>query len=153
MFGVIQMDGNDRDNNDNIGVLYRGAIQQVLAIEKSKKALASQILMIRDDRRWKLIQEFLQYDLQKHLLLEQAAIVITSNGAMDILQDLEKLYQFSSGNDLLDKIRREISHTENFIAIIERGRKHKNWLSFTERRAMQEIRKYVTEQARAYNKL
>jgi len=147
------MNGNNRDNNANIGGLYRGAIQQVLAIEKSKKELASQILMIRDDRRWQLIQEFLQYDLQKHLLLEQAAVIVTSNGAMDMLQDLEKLYRFSSGDDLLDKIRREVSHTENFIGIIERGRKHRNWLSFTERRAMQEISKYVTEQAREYNKL
>ncbi|MGS0764697.1 hypothetical protein [Syntrophomonas curvata] len=147
------MNGNGRDDNDSVSGLYRGVIQQVLVIENCKKELASKILMIRGDRRWQLIQEFLRYDLEKHLLLEQAAVIVINNGATEMIEDLEKLYQFSSGEDLISKIRQEGAHIENFIKIIERGRKHKNWLSFTERRVMQEIDKYVIEQAREYNKL
>jgi hypothetical protein len=147
------MKGNSRDNHDSISGLYRGIIQQVLVIETCKKNLASSILIVRDKRRWQLIQEFLQYDLEKHLLLEQAAVIVINNGAAEMIEDLERLYQFSSGENLISKIRQESSHIENFIKIIERGRKHKNWLSFTERRVMQEINKYVLEQAREYSKL
>lgn len=147
------MNGNDGENNDSVSGLYRGIIQQVLVIENCKKELASKILMIRGDRRWQLIKEFLRYDLEKHLLLEQAAVIVINNGATAMIEDLEKLYQFSNGENLLGKIRREGSYIENFIKIIEQGIKHKNWLSFTERRVMQEIDKYVVEQAREYNKL
>lgn len=153
MFGVIYMNGNDRDNNDSVSGLYRSAIQQVLVIEKCKKDLAAKILMVRDERRWQLIQEFLQYDLEKHLLLEQAAVIVINNGNAGMVEDLEKLYRFSSGENLISKIRKEGSHIEKFIKIVERGRKHKNWLTFSERRVMQEISKYVVEQAREYNKL
>ena len=133
--------------------LYKNTIEQVLIIEKCKKDIAARILMVRDERRWKLVQEFLEYDLQKHLLLEQAAVIALNNGSDEIVKDLEKLYQYSSGEGLLGKVRQEISHIEKFIKIIERGRKHKNWLSFTERRVLQEINKYVLEQAREYNRL
>lgn len=150
---MILMSGNDKGKSDSISGLYRGAIQQVLVIENYKKELASKILIVLDERRWELIQEFLQYDLEKHLLLEQAAVIVINNDATEMIKDLEKLYQFSSGEDLISKIRQEASHIENFIKIVDRGRKHKNWLSFSERRVMQEISKYVIEQAREYNKL
>ncbi|MCK9313073.1 MAG: hypothetical protein M0P20_03335, partial [Methanocorpusculum sp.] len=93
------------------------------------------------------------HDLQKHLLLEQAAVIAINNGASEIMQDLENLYQHTSGPDLMTKIRTECFQVEKFIKLIKKGRKHKDWLSFTERRAMQEISKFVLEQAREYNKL
>lgn len=136
-----------------VDTLYRNTIEQVLIIEKHKRDMAVQILMVRNERRLKPVQEFLKYDLQKHLLLEQAAVVALNNHSNKIVKDLEKFYQYSSGEDLLTKIRREISHIEKFIEIVERGRKHKNWLTFRERRVLQEINKYVVEQAREYNKL
>ena len=109
--------------------------------------------MFRDDKRWALIQAFLEYDLQKHLLLDQAAVVAINNGAYEIVEDLDKLYQHTRGPDLITKIRIECTQVEKFIKLLKKGRKHKDWLSFTERRALQEISKFVLEQAREYNKL
>ena len=143
----------NQDNLDRVYSLYRNTIEQVLIIESCKKDISMQILMVRDEKRWGLIQEFLEHDLQKHLLLEQAAVMAINNGANKIIEDMENLYQHTSGPDLITKIRSEISQVEKFIKLIKKGRKHKDWLSFTERRAMQEISKFVLEQAREYNKL
>lgn len=143
----------NQDNLDRVTSIYKNTIEQVLVIESGKKDIAMQILMIRDDKRWGLIQEFLEHDLQKHLLLEQAAVVAINNGANEIVEDLENLYQHTSGPDLITKIRTECSQVEKFIKLIKKGRKHKDWLSFTERRAMQELSKFILEQAREYNKL
>ena len=141
------------DNLDRVNSLYKNTIEQVLVIESCKKDISMQILMVRDEKRWNLIQDFLEHDLQKHLLLEQAAVIAINNGADEIIQDLESLYQHTSGPDLMTKIRTECLQVEKFIKLIKKGRKHKDWLSFTERRAMQEISKFVLEQAREYNKL
>ena len=143
----------NQDNLDRVYSLYRNTIEQVLIIESCKKDISMQILMVRDDKRWDLIQQFLEHDLQKHLLLEQAAVMAINNGANEIIEDMENLYRHTSGPDLIVKIRSEISQVEKFIKLIKKGRKHKDWLSFTERRAMQEISKFVLEQAREYNKL
>jgi hypothetical protein len=141
------------ENLDRVNSLYKNTIEQVLVIESCKKDISMQILMVRDEKRWNLIQDFLEHDLQKHLLLEQAAVIAINNGADEIIQDLESLYQHTSGPDLMTKIRTECLQVEKFIKLIKKGRKHKDWLSFTERRAMQEISKFVLEQAREYNKL
>jgi hypothetical protein len=141
------------ENPDRVNSLYKNTIEQVLVIENCKKDISMQILMVRDEKRWSLILEFLEHDLQKHLLLEQAAVIAINNGAGEIIQDLENLYQHTSGPDLMTKIRTECLQVEKFIKLIKKGRKHKDWLSFTERRAMQEISKFVLEQAREYNKL
>ncbi|MBP8820413.1 MAG: hypothetical protein KBG91_08315 [Syntrophomonadaceae bacterium] len=143
----------NQDNLHRINGIYKSTIEQVLVIESCKKDISMQILMVRDEKRWSLIQEFLEHDLQKHLLLEQAAVVAINNGADTIVDDLENLYQHTNGPDLITKIRTEYSQVEKFIKLIKKGRKHKDWLSFTERRAMQEISKFVLEQAREYNKL
>ena len=143
----------NQDNLHRINGIYKSTIEQVLVIESCKKDISMQILMVRDEKRWSLIQEFLEHDLQKHLLLEQAAVVVINNGADEIIKDLENLYQHTNGPDLITKIRTEHSQVEKFIKLIKKGRKHKDWLSFTERRAMQEISKFVLEQAREYNKL
>jgi hypothetical protein len=143
----------NQDNLHRINGIYKSTIEQVLVIESCKKDISMQILMVRDEKRWNLIQDFLEHDLQKHLLLEQAAVIAINNGADEIIQDLESLYQHTSGPDLMTKIRTECLQVEKFIKLIKKGRKHKDWLSFTERRAMQEISKFVLEQAREYNKL
>ena len=141
------------ENLDRVNSLYKNTIEQVLVIESCKKDISMQILMVRDEKRWNLIQDFLEHDLQKHLLLEQAAVIAINNGADEIIQDLESLYQHTSGPDLMTKIRTECLQVEKFIKLIKKGRKHKDWLSFTERRAMQDISKFVLEHAREYNKL
>ena len=141
------------ENLDKVNSLYKNTIEQVLIIESCKKDISMQVLMVRDEKRWSLILEFLEHDLQKHLLLEQAAVIAINNGADEIIQDLENLYQHTNGPDLMTKIRTECFQVEKFIKLIKKGMKHKDWLSFTERRAMQEISKFVLEQAREYNKL
>jgi hypothetical protein len=141
------------DNLDRVNSLYKNTIEQVLFIENCKKDISMRILMVRDEQRWGLIQEFLEHDLQKHMLLDQAAVVAINNGADNIVDDLENLYQHTNGPDLITKIRTECFQVEKFLKLVKKGRKHKDWLSFTERRAMQEISKFVIEQAREYNKL
>jgi|GEM_PF-864761 len=153
MSGVVNMNKENSNHKDKINALYRNVINQVLAIENQKKDLSAKILLYKGDSRWSIIEEFLKLDLQKHLLLEQAAIIVLSNRADDLVKNLERLYQYSSGEDLMSKIKKEIDNSEQFIRIVERGRKHKSWLTFTERRVMQEIAKYVLEQAREYNRL
>jgi hypothetical protein len=146
----MEQEGNP---DNNLSVLYKSAIKSVLNIESHKKDLAEKLLMLQGDKRWVVIRRFLEYDLKKHLILEQAAIIVMSNKANSMVNELEKLYKYTNEKDLISKIRKEINIVEDFIKIIDKGIKHKSWLSFSERRAIQEINKYVIEQARVYKKL
>ena len=87
----------NQDNLHRINGIYKSTIEQVLIIESCKKDISMQILMVRDEKRWSLIQEFLEHDLQKHLLLEQAAVVAINNGADTIVDDLRTFISTLTG--------------------------------------------------------
>jgi hypothetical protein len=139
--------------NELLKTLYQDILQQVMVLESYKKELSIQILLTKDgsSRRLNLILQFLSYDLDKHELLEHAAVLAMSNQADTILEDLHKLYAYTGGNDLIEKIRAEIKFLQRFVNTIKKSIKHPNSRTFYERRMIQEISKYVVEQARQYN--
>ncbi|MDD2509685.1 MAG: hypothetical protein PHP26_04810 [Syntrophomonas sp.] len=138
--------------NELLKTLYKDILQQVMVLESCKKELSIQILLTRDlTGRLDLILRFLGYDLDKHELLEHAAVLAISNQEESIVEDLEKLYAYIEGNDLIQKIRDEIKFMQRFIKTINKAIKHPNLRTFYERRMVQEISKYVLEQARLYS--
>jgi hypothetical protein len=68
--------------SQEVAAIYTGILEQVMRVEKLKRALSKQILTVKDKkRRLDLICKFLEYDLNKHQLFEQAAVIALSNGA------------------------------------------------------------------------
>ena len=131
--------------------IYRNIIEQVMLIEKEKKEISSKILFTRNEKkRMKLIFMFLSRDLDKHELLEYAAILAFNNQEVTVIHNLQQLYRQCREEELMEKIRMEIQHTEQFLFVINNGIKYAHTLSFSERRMIQEIVKYVTEQAKFF---
>ncbi|HBK53174.1 hypothetical protein [Syntrophomonas wolfei] len=139
--------------NELLKTLYQDILQQIMVLESYKKELSIQILLTKDgsSRRLDLILRFLNYDLDKHELLEHAAVLAISNQENTILEDLQKFYAYTDGNDLIEKIRAEIKFLQRFVNTIKKSIKLPNSRTFYERRMVQEISKYVVEQARQYN--
>lgn len=134
--------------------LYNNILEQVTQLEGSKRQISTDILLARDNRkRLSLIYNFLSYDLSKHELLEQAAVIALNNKEKLVLDHLERLYLKEGDEETIIRIRREISVTQKFMKIINRARDKNAALTFSERRMLQEITKYVVAQARLYNQL
>ena len=135
-----------------IKTLYKDLLKQVSVLESYKKELSSEILLTRKGKaRLALIYKFLSYDLDKHELLEHAAVLAISNKEATMVEDLQKLYAHHDGEELIDKIRSEIKLIKRFMQTINKGIKYPDSITFYERRMIQEISKYVVEQARLYN--
>ena len=123
-----------------------------MILESCKKDISADILLTRDRKtRLDLIYKFLSYDLDKHELLEHAGVLAVSNHEEAIIKDLQSLYSYREGIELIDKIRDEISLIQKFINTIKKAIKYPDSRTFYERRIIQEISKYVVEQARLYN--
>jgi len=137
-----------------VKAFYQNILQQVLNLELEKKNLSTDILITRNkDYRLSLILKFLNFDLKKHELLDHAAEVAMSNREDSILEHLAQLYAHTGGdNEVINRIRAEIEFIRRFISLMTKLDKHPESLSFFERRMVQEIVKYVMEQARMYNK-
>lgn len=137
-----------------VKAFYQNILQQVLTLEVEKKNLSTEILITRNkDQRLQLILNFLNHDLKKHELLEHAAVVAMSNKEEAILEHLGKLYAHTGREvEAIDRIHEEIDFISGFINLLTKLDKHPEQISFFERRMVQEIVKYVMEQARMYNK-
>ncbi|MEN6327441.1 MAG: hypothetical protein ABFD18_14715, partial [Syntrophomonas sp.] len=99
-----------------IKTLYKDLLKQVSVLESCKKELSSEILLTRKGKaKLSLIYNFLGYDLDKHELLEQAAVLAISNKEATMVEDLQKLYAHHDGEELIDKIRSEIKLIKRFM--------------------------------------
>lgn len=132
--------------------IFKDILQEVIYTENIKKAISQEILMAKDEfMRQELIYNFLSYELDKHEILEQAAILAVENNEDYLLKQLELFYKHCEGLDLLDKIRAEITHTELFMEKVGKAIEDFDSISFVERRLIKEINKYVVTQARYYS--
>lgn len=139
---------------ETVKAFYQNILRQVLTLEADKQNLSTEILITRNkDQRLQLILKFLNCDLKKHELLEHAAMVAMSNKEDSILEHLAKLYAHTGREDeTIDRIHDEVGFISGFIKLLTKQDKHPEQISFFERRMVQEIVKYVMEQARMYNK-
>lgn len=134
--------------------LYNNILEQVMQLENSKKELSTEILLARDmKKRLAMVYTFLSYDLSKHELLEQAAVIALTNREKMVLEHLHRLYFTTEDQETVDKIRNEIKSTQRFMKVVSRARDKKIDLDFSERRMIQEIDKYIVAQARLYNQI
>lgn len=140
--------------SDMVKAFYRDVLTQVLTVEAKKKRASERLLLTKSDRqRLRIIQEFLTLDIDKHNLLQQAAIVAFRNESRDVLDHLLKLYALDDYDQIMDCIREEINRTEKLLGPIANEIKYPKTSTFFERRLIQEINKYVTCQAREYIKI
>lgn len=131
--------------------LLTDVLQEVIYTEGLKKSLSQEILLEKDGlEKQKLIYQFLNYDLDKHFIMEQAVMLAIENDEYKMFQQLELFYKHADGNNLLDKIRAEIAHANLFMETIAKAIRDFQAISFVERRLIKEINKYVVTQARYY---
>ncbi|MGI5920249.1 MAG: hypothetical protein ACOX6I_00680 [Syntrophomonadaceae bacterium] len=132
--------------------IYKDIMEQVLIRENYKRDISRKILMLKkSSRRLILIYSFLGFDLDKHRLLEYAAIIALNNGNTVILPQLKRFYIHTEEGDILDQIRKEILLVSKYMEILNKGIRRPENCSFIERRMVQEISKYVLALAKAYN--
>ncbi|HWP96167.1 MAG TPA: hypothetical protein VN426_04905 [Syntrophomonadaceae bacterium] len=132
-------------------IMYGDILRQVNVLENQKRDLSRDILLYRETpRRLKMIHAFLSYDLDKHELFEHAAVCALSNEEDHVLNDLQEFYAHVRGRDIMEQIRSEIKCTRRFMQLVEKGLENESRLNFTERRLLQEVCKYILEQARLY---
>lgn len=135
-------------------ILYNDVLKQVDVLERQKKDLSRDLLLYKEGRRrLKLIYAFLSYDLDKHELFEHAAVCAMCNNEDHVLYDLQDFYAHVRGGDLMDRIRTEIKCTRRFMQLVEKSMENECGLNFTERRLLQELCKYILEQARLYRQI
>jgi hypothetical protein len=135
-------------------ILYNDVLKQVDVLERQKKDLSRDLLLYKEGRRrMKLIYAFLSYDLDKHELFEHAAVCALCNHEEHVLYDLQDFYAHVRGGDLMDRIRTEIKCTRRFMQLVEKSMENEGGLNFTERRLLQELCKYILEQARLYRQI
>jgi hypothetical protein len=131
--------------------IYKEIVEQVLIIEGCKKDISRSLLLLKDpDRKIRQVYNFLSYDLEKHRLLEYAAIVALNEGDGQILRNLQKFYSYADGDDLMEKISAEIVFILRYMEILQNEIRNKGSSEFIERRMIQEICKYVSAMARIY---
>lgn len=137
-----------------VGNFYKNVLDKVLILEKAKKDLSRQILLCREEkRRLNFIRQFLQYELNRHELFEHAAVAAMNNDDKKVLKDIARFYGIDDENEVLSAIRSEIGITRKFISSLEKVIKYPRFASFSERRLVKEIEKYILEKARIYIKL
>ncbi|KUG03826.1 hypothetical protein ASZ90_018788 [hydrocarbon metagenome] len=140
--------------SQEVAAIYTGILEQVVRLEKSKKELSKQILISKDNiKKLDLVYKFLGYELNKHQLFEQAAVIALSNKEKFVINHLGCLYEPFGNGELIDQIRKEIAYTKRFMQVTEKARSEKDSTSFTERRMVQEISKFVLAQCRIYMQL
>lgn len=133
--------------------LYHDILKKILALEVEKKEIAQRILILKTQpERFPLIRDFLQADLSRHQLLEQAAVTAMQNQADEVLDHISRLCPTTDGMSLIQCIRGEISRNEKMLDLVGKQIKHPKLCTFTERRILREISKYVVAQAREYAK-
>lgn len=139
--------------NTQIDTIYRSIIEQVVIIEGIKKEISRTLLLVKDsDKKIKQVYNFLSYDLEKHRLLEYAAVMATDEGEGQILRNLQKFYSYADGDDLIEKINLEIVCIMRYLEILRHEIKNKGSSDFVERRMIQEICKYVVAMAKIYGR-
>lgn len=131
--------------------VYRDIVEQVVVIEGCKKEISRDLLLLKDsEKRIKQVYNFLSYDLEKHRLLEYAAIMAVDEEDPQILRNLQKFYSYADGDDIIEKISAEIVCILRYLEILQNEIKEKGSSDFVERRMIQEICKYVTAMAKLY---
>lgn len=141
-------------NEDLIHNFYSDILNQVLQTENKKKGAAEKMLIIRsDDDKWPYVRDFLSCDLEKHRLLEQAAVAAMQNKSDRVLAHISRLYEECGVDQVIDIVRAEIDRDQKMLTVIVKQIKHPDSISFFERRFLQEIRKYMVHQARLYVKV
>ncbi|MCR4400710.1 MAG: hypothetical protein NUV35_07585, partial [Syntrophomonadaceae bacterium] len=139
--------------SDMVKAFYRDILTQVLAVETRKKRASERLLLTRAERpRLRIIREFLTLDLDKHNLLEQAAIAAFRNDEKEVLEHLRQLYGLDDDSRLIDAIREEIARTERLLLPVVNEIKYPRTSGFSERRLLQEVQKYAVARAREYVK-
>lgn len=140
--------------SQEVTAIYTDILEQVVRLEKSKKDLSKKVLINKDKRRkLELVYKFLGYELRKHELFEQAAVIALSNRETFIISHLTSLYEPFGDGALIDRIRKEIGYTKRFMKVTEKAKSDQESTSFTERRMVEEISKYVLAQCRIYMQL
>lgn len=140
--------------SEEIGAIYNSILQQVMLLEKSKKELSRQILLNKDhDKRLDQVYKFLVCEYNKHELLEQAAVIALNNQETAIISHLKSMYEPIESSELIDKIRKEMNYGQQFMSLVKKSKSKRGNISFTERRMVQEIVKYVLAQCRIYAQL
>jgi dihydroorotate dehydrogenase len=81
------------------------------------------------------------------------AVIALSNGEDSIAQHIQALYEPFGDGELIERIRKELGYTHRFIQVMDKAKNQPELLSFTERRMVQEISKYVLAQCRLYTQL
>ena len=136
-----------------VKAFYRDILTQVLSLESRKKRTSERLLLTKSQRRrLKIIREFLTLDLDKHSLLEQAAVVAVRNNSDEVLNHLSKLYALENNDEIVEGIREEVRRTQKLLLPVVNEIKYPKTSGFLERRLIQEVNKYVTVQAREYVK-
>lgn len=138
-----------------ISGFYDSILQQVMILERCKKEVGDRLLLIRDTRRRRsILYSFLSLDLEKHQLMEQAAVVAARSNEGAAIRRFTGFYSYAESNtDLVRCIRDEMRTASSHMKILQKSMLHPDQLSFAERRLVQEIDKYVTAQARLYKKM
>ncbi len=140
--------------SDMVKNFYRDILKKVLVLEAQKKENAQRILILRSNKaRLPWIRDFLNADLLKHRLLEQATVSATQNEVEEVLDHIKKLYSMSNDLSLIESIRLEIAMDEKMLDLIIKKIKHPKTCTFSERRILQDVNKYVIHQAREYAKV
>ncbi|MBO8159406.1 hypothetical protein [Thermosyntropha sp.] len=133
---------------------YKNILDKVLIIEKAKKDLSRQILLSKGGKkRLNFIRQFLQYEVDKHELFEHAAVVAINNKDAKVLKDISLLYMVDDEEKVLSVIRSEIGINRRFMENVKKVISYPQFASFTERRLVKEIEKYVIEKAKLYNSM
>lgn len=131
---------------------FQSILHQVRCLEKFKQEISRQIINTSEPGLGlSFIYSFIYFDLQKHELLWQAACRARQNQDIDCWHILSQLYQhINTDAELTERIAGEIRLNRQFLKVINKTLVHPKQSSFNERRLVQEIRKYVTAQARIY---
>lgn len=131
---------------------FHSILHQVRSLEKFKQEISRQLINTSEPGlSLSFIYSFIYFDLQKHELLWQAAWTARQNQDIDSWHILSQLYQhIDTDADLTERIAGEIRLNRQFLKVISKTLIQPSQSSFNERRLAQEVRKYVTAQARVY---
>lgn len=134
-----------------VRALYHDILRKILLLEVEKKATSRRILIQKSEReRLPLIRDFLQADLSKHRLLEQAAVSAMQNHVDEVLEHIGQLYPSGGGISQIECIRGESARCEKMLVLVCKEIKHPKTCTFFERRVLNDIKRFVIDQAREY---
>ncbi|MGE5544616.1 MAG: hypothetical protein ACM3UW_06535 [Bacillota bacterium] len=136
-----------------VKAFYHEILKKILLLEIKKKETAQRIL-IRKSRhdRLPLIKDFLQANLSKHRLLEQATVSAMQNQVEEVLDQIGRFYSAADETSPIECIRDEIARCEEMMALVSKEIQHPKNCTFIERRILDEVNRLVISQAREYAK-